>query len=698
MANGSAGSIYVDLLLRDANFRQGLNRARSQTESATQAITSSVKSMAATFAAAFSVSEIIKYTDTWKQLQGRLSLVVSETQSIASVQNDLAAIAERTRQPLEGVYNLYTRISQAIPEANRAQYDLLGVTESINAALAITGEGSAQAASAILQFSQALQSDFKGSAQEINSLLDSAPRLAQAIQAAFGDGSKSLKQLAADSVLNTDTILRALAGVGEEGMKLRAEFAKLPPTVGQAFTLLNNEILIFIGNNNAANAAASLFADVIQFVAKNLNGLADAALFVGVVLGVKYAAAMAIASTASITAAVSTAGLNGAFALLIGTSPAVVSALSATTVATLSLNAALAPIGGLLGAVTIALAGTIFYVGGFKNAIDGLEASLSVVTGKVLKLANYATLLGGASLEEIRAFNREIDKAIDADLLRIAEQNQARNNQQTNTFTPPSIVMPPTINTKDAEERQKELNAIYKQYESVIRGVSKEVINLENAEAELEKLRKAGRISQEEMTTALERYEAELKKSGKEMDQYAKTAAENIQGAFADFLFDPFEKGLDGMLKSFGDMIMKMLAEAQAARLARALFGDLVEGGQGAGIAGQLLSGFFGSFAGGFAKGGTIGAGQWGVVGENGPELAFGGNTGQTIIPQGKIGGGLSVNIINNNGSSVRTAAGTNGADLDVIIDQAVAKNIGQSGTNTNAALSAYMSRGITRR
>src|SRR5690606_32568921 len=125
-----------------------------------------------------------------------------------------------------------------------------------NAALAITGEGSAQAASAILQFSQALQSDFKGSAQEINSLLDSAPRLAQAIQRAFGDGSKSLKELAKDGELSTDAILRALSGTGEEGRRLREEFAKIPPTVGQAFTELNNKILEYVGNNSKVTAAS----------------------------------------------------------------------------------------------------------------------------------------------------------------------------------------------------------------------------------------------------------------------------------------------------------------------------------------------------------------------------------------------------------------------------------------------------------
>ena len=45
-------------------------------------------------------------------------------------------------------------------------------------------------------------------------------------------------------------------------------------------------------------------------------------------------------------------------------------------------------------------------------------------------------------------------------------------------------------------------------------------------------------------------------------------------------------------------------------------------------------------FSGFFADGGNIPAGKWGVVGEDGPELAFGGSTGKNIVPMKRMGGG----------------------------------------------------------
>ena len=95
-----------------------------------------------------------------------------------------------------------------------------------------------------------------------------------------------------------------------------------------------------------------------------------------------------------------------------------------------------------------------------------------------------------------------------------------------------------------------------------------------------------------------------VKETTSELDEFAKSAAKNIQTHLADFLFDPFQKGLDGMLKGFLDMIRKMLAEAVAAQIAKALFGD----GKGdSGYIGTALKAV--SLAAGFHDGGVVGRG-----------------------------------------------------------------------------------------
>src|SRR5699024_1545170 len=51
------------------------------------------------------------------------------------------------------------------------------------------------------------------------------------------------------------------------------------------------------------------------------------------------------------------------------------------------------------------------------------------------------------------------------------------------------------------------------------------------------------------------------------MSQFAKQPANNMQDAFADFLFDPFKDALKGLLGNFDDTLRRMAAQALAARI-----------------------------------------------------------------------------------------------------------------------------------
>ena len=122
-----------------------------------------------------------------------------------------------------------------------------------------------------------------------------------------------------------------------------------------------------------------------------------------------------------------------------------------------------------------------------------------------------------------------------------------------------------------------------------------------------------------------------------ELSPYAEQAARNMQDAFADFLFDPFEGGLKGMLRGFIDVIRRMVAEAAAARI----FGSKESGGLGLG---GLITGAVGALFGGGgagsgwsgprAMGGPVMAGGSYLVGERGPELFTPGRSG-FITPNG---------------------------------------------------------------
>jgi hypothetical protein len=182
------------------------------------------------------------------------------------------------------------------------------------------------------------------------------------------------------------------------------------------------------------------------------------------------------------------------------------------------------------------------------------------------------------------------------------------------------------------------------------------------------------------------------------LSQYSIQAARNMQTAFADFLFDPFKNGLDGMLKGFLDIIKRMVAEQASAQIfnskdqgglgladlfkkgAGALFSAVAGGSSmGATDAAFLASANGNIFANGnvipFARGGIfnqptrfpMSGGKTGLLGEAGPEavmpLIRGANGKLGIMANGGAGGG-TINTYNvaitvpNNGSDTPDVTG----------------------------------------
>jgi len=156
-----------------------------------------------------------------------------------------------------------------------------------------------------------------------------------------------------------------------------------------------------------------------------------------------------------------------------------------------------------------------------------------------------------------------------------------------------------------------------------------------------------------------------------EMSEFAREAARNIQDSLADNLYDALQGKFDNIGSRFKSMLDRMVANAMAARLSDAMFGDFGKSGNLGGIAGELLKGLRGGETGGavgaewdfgvdqtpgvtpaFAGGGDH-AGGWRKVGENGPELEatgpsriFSADQTRDILSGASGGGNVTVNVI----------------------------------------------------
>jgi tape measure domain-containing protein len=223
------------------------------------------------------VSGLAQTADAWAGLSARLKLATDSEQAFAAASEQVFGIAQRTRADLEATAHLYGKLAQAIRDHREIQADAAQVTETIAQAVAITGASSAAASAALTQFVQGLQSGaLRG--DEFNSVMEQAPRLAQALADSLGVGTGALRQQAEQGKLTAATLIQALQ---DQAPRIAAEFERIPKTISGSFQQLSNEWLRFVGQLDAGAGASARVAAGISAIAGHLDDLAAAAAIAG---------------------------------------------------------------------------------------------------------------------------------------------------------------------------------------------------------------------------------------------------------------------------------------------------------------------------------------------------------------------------------------------------------------------------------
>jgi len=198
----------------------------------------------------------------------------------------------------------------------------------------------------------------------------------------------------------------------------------------------------------------------------------------------------------------------------------------------------------------------------------------------------------------------------------------------------------------ELEDWMKARNELQREYQRLIDS-TRTASEAHNEELKrIEELYVAGVIpSAEEYYDLLDRTNAKFEETNEkvsEMTEFAVQAARSMQTALADYLFDPFDKGLKGMLKGFLETIRRMVAEAIAAQILKSIF----ETGSNSSNSG--IASFFSAMASsGKAMGGPVNAGRAYLVGERGPEIIIPKSSGNVIPNHQLLATSPSGNITN---------------------------------------------------
>lgn len=153
----------------------------------------------------------------------------------------------------------------------------------------------------------------------------------------------------------------------------------------------------------------------------------------------------------------------------------------------------------------------------------------------------------------------------------------------------------------------------------------------------------------EDFASPIEKYRLDIAKAGNDinddMEKIAVNGLESLNAGLVDAIMGA--KSLGEVFGNIADMIIKDLLriaiqQAVIQPLANSLFGASGDNGGATGGGGGGLFGSIGKlFAGFFATGGLIPSGQFGIVGEKGPEPVIGTSRGAMVLPNSSLRGGF---------------------------------------------------------
>ncbi|MCA8213730.1 phage tail tape measure protein [Burkholderia cepacia] len=227
----------------------------------------SMRGYAEAAAAAFGAHQLIEYADEWTNLSNRLKIVTRDQIDFAVAQNDVLRIAQATRQPLDATAELYQRIANNTSHLGLSIKQVGPLVETISKAVALSGVSADTARLGIVQLGQAFASgQLRG--QDLKSVLEELPGVADAIARGMGKGTSELKALAEDGKLTVENLIDSLRNAGSS---TEALFGKVDMTVGQAMTRLQTGIIAYVGHANEATGASAKLAQSVIYVADHLD-------------------------------------------------------------------------------------------------------------------------------------------------------------------------------------------------------------------------------------------------------------------------------------------------------------------------------------------------------------------------------------------------------------------------------------------
>nr|DAU66724.1 MAG TPA: tail length tape measure protein [Caudoviricetes sp.] len=403
---------YIKMADQAAGSTNKIEKATKKAESATTGLTGKVQGLAAAYLSVKSVQGIMNLSDTFSQTGARLDMINEKYKTTLDLQTMIMQAANNSRGIYSETADLVAKLGTLASEAFDNPEEIVAFAEQINKQFVIAGTSAVGAQAAMLQLTQALSAGvLRG--EELNSVLENAPTIAQTIAEYLGVSTGEMRNLAAEGALTADVVKAALLSAADE---TNAKFEQMPYTFSQVSNMLVNVAL------KTFEPFINLIGQGANYIGENIDSLIPVFYGAATAVGV-FTAATSLAKVKVIELTLAMLK-NPIFwiALVIGVVVGAiykwVQSMGSAQIAWLTLKDKV-----LTGLETVQLGFAKFgykVTSGIRSMVVGIvtifEGLVNILITGINKLISFANKIPGVAIEALDKVNWSAEVAVDANI------------------------------------------------------------------------------------------------------------------------------------------------------------------------------------------------------------------------------------------------------------------------------------------
>lgn len=278
MANFAA--LTVQLELQQQQFQRGMDAAAASMaklqaqakqsggslaglERSFDAVGGAVRKMAGAFAAFKGVEAIVKAGDQIRSMEGAFTALLGSAARAGDMMGRVFDIVDKTGAPLDATAASLQRLTIALMPLGASNLQIARLTETFIKLGAVGRSSSEDVGNALRQLGQGLASGSL-SGDELKSIRENVPLVAQAIADSLGVTTGKLKEMGAAGELNATVVTNALLKASAAADQA---FANLPITFEQATNKMLAQATNFLAEMDKATGISNKLAIVVEYIA-----------------------------------------------------------------------------------------------------------------------------------------------------------------------------------------------------------------------------------------------------------------------------------------------------------------------------------------------------------------------------------------------------------------------------------------------